>query len=147
LFAKQPLGLGLGVAAALLLLLGSGLMIELLRLQGRLAAVSEERGALERRAKESERQLAEARDEVTEERNRSIDLRERLENVTGRLDRIEQERAKTQASNNQIVSLALAPGIRDIGKLDRAVISARTSFVELRVNLERQEATSRRPYR
>src|SRR5262249_28301175 len=63
------------------------------------------------------------------------------------LNRLEQGRSETQASNNQVVSLALAPGIRDINKLDRAVISAHTSFVELRANLERQEGASQRPYR
>jgi hypothetical protein len=137
LLARQRLAPVFGVAAALLLLLVAGLVIELLRLRGQLATVSEERAAIERRAEESERRLVRERGQLTEERNQSIALQEKLE----------QERARSQASKNQIVFLALTPGIRSVNKTDRAVISARTSSVELWVELEKQEATNPRSYR
>lgn len=144
--AKRRLAPAFGVAAALLLLLGTALFIELLRLRGQLATVSEERAAIKRRAEESERWLVYEREQLTEERKRSIALREKLENLNSQLDRLGQERARSQASKNQIVLLALSPGVRDINKPDRAVISAHTSFLELRVSLE-QEATNPRFYR
>jgi hypothetical protein len=136
-----------GVAVALLSLLGAGLVIELLRLRGQLAAVSEERAAIERRAEESERRLVHEREQLTEERKQGVELREKLENLNSQLDRLERERARSQGSNNQIVFLALAPGVRNINKPNRAVISAHTSFVALRVELERQESTAPRSYR
>ena len=58
-----------------------------------------------------------------------------------------QERARSQASKNQIVLLALTPGIRSVNKPDSAVISIHTRFVELWVGLEKQEATNLRSYR
>ncbi len=137
LLTKQRLALGFGTAAALLLTLGSWLVIELQRLRGQLARVSDERATLERRAEESERRLVHEREQLTEERKRSIALR----------DKLEQELAKSQASKSQIVFLALTSGIRNINKPDRAVISARTSYIELWVELERQEAANPRSYR
>ena len=137
LLGKRRLTPVFGVAAALLLLMVAGLVIELLRLRGQLATVSEERATSERRAEESERRLVHEREQLTEERKQSVELREKLE----------QERARSQASKNQIVFLALTPGVRNINKPDRAVISVHTSFVELRVVLESQEATNQRSYR
>jgi len=145
--AKQRLAPVFGVAAALLLLLGTGLSIELLRLRRHLATVSEERAAIERRAKESERRLVHERELLAEERKQSVALREKLENLNSQLNRLEQERARSEASKNQIVFLALTSGVRNINNLDRAVISAHTSFVELRVELEGREATTPRSYR
>jgi hypothetical protein len=136
-----------GVAVAFLLLLATGLVIELLRLRGQLAAVSEERAAIARRAGESERRLIHEREQLTEERKQSVALREKLENLNSRLDQLEQEQARSQASKNQIVFLALTPGVRNINNPDKAVISAHTSFVELRVELERQESAPPRSYR
>jgi hypothetical protein len=136
-----------GFAAAILALLVTGLAVELLRLRGRLAAVSQERAAVERRAEESERRLAQEREQLTEERKHAVDLREKLDNLNSRSDRFEQGRANSQASNNQIVLLALAPAVRGIDKPDVAVISADTSFVDLRVEFERQEAANPRSYR
>jgi hypothetical protein len=136
-----------GVAVALLSLLGAGLGIELLRLQGQLAAVSEERAAIERRVEESERRLVHERGQLAEERKQGVELREKLENLNSQLDRLGRERADSQASKNQIVFLALTPNVRNIDNTARAVISAHTSFVELRVELERQEATNLRSYR
>src|SRR5262245_34410183 len=136
-----------GVAVALLSLLGAGLVIELLKLRGQLAAVNEQRTAIERRAEESERRLVYQREQLTEERKQSAELREKLENLNSQLDRLERERAESQASNNQIVFLALTPGVRNINKPDRAVMSVHTSFVALRVELERQESITPRSYR
>jgi hypothetical protein len=136
-----------GFAAAILALLVTGLAIELLRLRGRLAAVSEERAAVERRAEESERRLVHEREQLSEERKNGAELREKLGNLNSRLGQLEQGRANSQASNDQIVLLALTPAVRGIDKPDIAVISANTSFVELRVELERQEAANLRSYR
>jgi hypothetical protein len=136
-----------GVAVALLSLLGAGLGIELLRLQGQLAAVSEERTAIERRAEESERRLADEREQLAEERKQGVELRGKLENLNSQLDRLGRERVDSQASKNQIVFLALTPNVRNIDNTARAVLSANTSFVELRVELESQEASNLRSYR
>ena len=51
------------------------------------------------------------------------------------------EQTNSQAPNNQIVFLALTPGVRSIIKPDRAVIYPSTRFVELRVELEEREST------
>src|SRR5262245_4321128 len=126
---KLPPAPFVGVAVALLSLLVAGLAIELLMLRGQLAAVSEERAAIERRVEESERRLVHEREQLTEERKQSVDLREKLENLNSQLDRLAQERAKSQASKSQIVFLALTPGVRNVNKPDRAVMSTRTSFV------------------
>ncbi|HKQ77724.1 MAG TPA: hypothetical protein VJ810_28770 [Blastocatellia bacterium] len=64
--------------------------------------------------------------QLAEERQQSVALREQSE----------REQVRSQASKNQIVFLTLTPGVRDIGRTDRAVISALTSFVELRAALE-----------
>lgn len=136
-----------GVSMALLLLLGAVLTIELLRLRGRLAAVSEEHAAIGRQAEESERRLVLEREQLTEERKRSVELRESLENLTSQLDLLKHERARSQSPENQIVFLALTPGVRSLNKPDRAVISARTNSVALRVELEAQEAANLRSYR
>jgi hypothetical protein len=136
-----------GVAVALLSLLGAGLGIELLRLQGQLAAVSVKRAAIERRAEESERLLGHEREQLAQERKQGVELREKLENLNNLLDRLGRERVESQASKNQIVFLALTPRVRNIDNPDRAVLSAQTSFVELRVELERQEAANLRSYR
>jgi hypothetical protein len=136
-----------GVAVALLSLLGAGLGIELLRLQGQLAAISEERSAVERRAKESERRLAHEREQLADERKQGVELREKLENLNSQLDRLGQEQADSQASKNQFVFLALTPNVRNIDNTARAVLPAHTSFVELRVELESQEASNLRSYR
>jgi hypothetical protein len=136
-----------GVAAAILLALMAGLVIELLRLRGQLAAVNEERASIERRAEESERRLINEREQLTEERKQSVDLRGKLENLNDQLDRLEREQAKSQALNNQTVFLALTPSVRDIDKPDSVVISDRTRFVALRVDLETPEAANLRSYR
>ena len=136
-----------GVAVALLFLLGAGLGIELLRLQGQLAAVSEERAAIERRAEESERRLVHEREQLAEERKQGVELRDKLENLNSQLERLGRDRADSQASNNQMVFLALTPNVRNIDNTARAVLSANTRFVELRVELESQEASNLRSYR
>src|SRR5262249_37549866 len=125
-----------GVGVALLSLLGAGLGIELLRLQGQLTAVSEERAAIERRAEESERRLVHEREQLAQERKQGDELREKLENLNDQLDRLGRERVESQASKDQIVSLPLTPRVRNIENPDRAVLSAHTSFVVLRVELE-----------
>jgi hypothetical protein len=147
LFAKQHLTLGLGVATALLLILGVGLVIELLRLQGRLAAISEERAAIEQRAEDANRQLAQQREHLIEERKQTSTLREKLGDALNRLDRLEQEPDRSQSSKNRIVFLALEPGVRDINKPETAAISADTEFVELRVTLLKQGAAIPGAYR
>ena len=136
-----------GVAVAILSLLGAGLGIELLRLQGQLAAISEERSAVERSAEESERRLVHEREQLTEERKQSVQLRQKLEDIYSQLARSEPGRAGSQAAQNQIVILALTPNVRNIDNTARAVLSAHTSFVVLRVELERQEAANLRSYR
>src|SRR5262249_41334804 len=77
-----------GVAAAILLLLGSGLVIELLRLHRQLAAVNEEHKVFEQQAEEAERQSAREREQLMEERGHNIALREELRNVNKRLGRL-----------------------------------------------------------
>ncbi len=142
---NRNLATGFGVAAVLLLLLGTGLFIELLRLRGQLVAVREERAALERRAEESERRLVYEQEQTNAERKQAGALRGELENLHGRLDRLERDRSQT--AKDQVYSLALTAGVRDIGNPDRAVISAHTRFVELRIKLERQDVTNLRSYR
>jgi hypothetical protein len=145
LLEKRYLVLGSSVTAATLLILTLSFGIELLRLRERLAAAGEERAGLERRATEAERQLAAERQLLAEERKRGSALREELENVAGRLDRLEQGIDGSQASKNRVVFLALAPGVRDIKGQVKGVISVDTTFVELRVTMERQEKQP--PYR
>jgi hypothetical protein len=142
---KQRPALGFGMATALLLLVGGWLAIELLRLRGQLVLISEERAALERRAEEAERRLAQEREQLAVERQQNIALREKLGNVNSRQGLLKPEPAPRHASRNQIVFLALTPGVRDINKPDTAVISADTRFLELQVTLERQE--KQHPYR
>jgi hypothetical protein len=142
---RQPLALGFGVATALLLVLGSVLIIEVLRLRGRVTAISEERAALVERTGEAERQLADERGRLSEERTQITVLRERLGDVVSQLDRLKQESAQT--SKDQIVYLALEPGSRDLKNPDSAVIFPYTNFVVLRVDIERQETRNPRPYR
>jgi hypothetical protein len=136
-----------GVAAALLSLVVGGLVIELLRLRGQLATVGEEFAAVERRAQESERRLVHEREQLAEERRQSVELREKLENLNIQLNRSSREQTDSQASKNQIVFLALTPGVRSIINPDRAVIYPNTSFVELQVELEERESTPLRSYR
>lgn len=147
LLTKQHFAQLGGVAAAILLLLGSVLVIELSRLHRQLAAINEERKVFERQVEEAERQLAHERERLVEERGHNITLREELRNVNKRLGRTAEEPENSQAPKDNIVFLALMPGIRSIANLDRAVISARTSFVELRVNLERRETSNPLSYR
>jgi hypothetical protein len=145
MFAKQQLGYVAG--AALVIIVGLGLFIELFRQREQLAVVSEERVVLERRAKEAERQLVEKQEQLEKERKQGIALQGELEDVNRRLGRMERELARPQRSKNEIVLLALAPGVRDINKPDTAVISADTKFVELRVALLKQGAATPGAYR
>jgi len=136
-----------GIAVALLSLVVGGLVIELLRLRGQLATVGAEVAAVERRAEESELRLVHVREQLAKEREQSVELRDKLDNINSRLDRSAQEQTGAQAPKNQIVFLALAPGVRSIINLDRAVIYPNTSFVELRVELEERGSTFSRSYR
>jgi hypothetical protein len=136
-----------GFAAVLLLLVAAGIAIELLRLRGQLATLDKERAAIERQAGESERRLIHERGQLAEERKQRDDLREKLENLNSQLDRLERERAGSQGWKIQTVSLALTPDVRSIDKPNRAVISDRTNFIMLRVDLEGQESGNLRSYR
>jgi hypothetical protein len=136
-----------GVAAGALLLLSTGLVMEMMRLRGQLASVTEDRAAVGRRAEESERQLAQERDLLAEERKQGAGLREKLENLNSQSARPEQDRTPAQAVNNQIVFLALTPGGRGIYDQARAVISAGASFVELRGELDTPGSANPRSYR
>jgi len=146
----------LGVAVALLSLLGAGLCLELLRLRGQLAAVSEERAATERRERRSVQDREQLAEELAEERKQGVEMQEKLENLESQLNsqlaRLGRQQAKSQASKNQIVILMLKPTLRNIDRnvdnRNRADLSTHTSFLELRVELERQEAANlRRSYR
>jgi hypothetical protein len=147
LLVRQRSAIGFGVAVALLLLLGSGLLIGLLRLRGQLAMVSDERAVLERRAEDVERQLADEREQLTERQKESRALREQLENLSNQLNRLKSELTKLQVSKNHITSLAVVPGNRGKGKPDVAIISAQTNFIELQAILESGEETNLRAYR
>jgi hypothetical protein len=137
-----------GVAVALLSLLGAGLGIELLRLRGQIAAFSEERAAIQRRAEESERRLVHEREQLAEERKGSVELREKLEDLYSQLARLDLAWTESQASKNQIVFLALTPTVRNLDNPNGAVfLSAHTSFVVLRGELESQEAANLRSCR
>ena len=136
-----------GVAAALLSLVVGGLVIELLRLRGQLATVGAEFAAVERRAEESELRLVHAREQLAKEREQSVELRDKLDNLNSRLDRSARGQTGAQAPKNQIVFLALAPGVRSFINPDRAVIYPNTRFVELQVELEERESTLPRSYR
>jgi hypothetical protein len=136
-----------GVAAATLSLVVGGFVIELLRLRGQLATVGAEFAAVERRAEESERRLVHEREQLAEERKQSVELRDKLENLNSRLERSVREQTGSQAPKNQIVFLALAPGVRSIINPEGAVIYPNTSFVELRLDLEERESTPPRSYR
>jgi hypothetical protein len=147
LLTKQRFAQWGGVSAAILLLLGSGLAIELLRLHRQIAALNEERNVFERQAETAHRQLAHEREQVVEERGHNIALTEELRNVNERLGRLAEGPEKSQVPKDNIVFLTLMPGIRSLGNLDSAVISARTRFVELRVNLESRETANLLSYR
>jgi hypothetical protein len=136
---NQRLALGFGTAAALLLLVAGGLVIEQLRLRRELVVISGQRAALERRAEEAERLLAYERQQLAEERKQIIDQRERPGDVDTRPGSLRQRPDRSLGSKNRIVLLALEPGVRDINNPDRAAISADTRFIQLRVTLERQE--------
>ncbi|MBO0722579.1 MAG: hypothetical protein J2P41_17280, partial [Blastocatellia bacterium] len=139
--------LGLGVAAALLLILGVVSVTQMLRLRGRLTEESETRIALVRQTEEADRQLAREREQVTEERKRVIALQKELGDVTSRLGKLEEELGRSQPASNQIVPLELAQGVRDDNKPYRVFISAFTRFVELHVILDKQDATASATYR
>jgi len=136
-----------GVAVAFLSLLGAGLGIELLRLRGQLAAISEERATIARRTEESERRLVHEREQLARERQQGVELREKLENLYRQLAQLDQGRPGSQESKYQTVFLTLIPVARNFDNPNRAVLSAQTSFVELRLDLERQEAADLRSYR
>ncbi|HKX31156.1 MAG TPA: hypothetical protein VJ302_25935, partial [Blastocatellia bacterium] len=120
-------------AAAFLLILGLGMFAELLRLRGRLAAINREQAALEARIEESDRALSRFREELAEERQQDLPIREKLKNITTRPDRLKPEKVPPSPSKEQVVSLALAPNMRAPGGIDKAVISADTRFVELKI--------------
>ena len=136
-----------GVALALLSLLGVVFGIELLRLRGQIAAVSGERAAIERRTEESERRLVRERGQLAEELQQGVELREKLENLNRQLAQLEPARSGSQVSKYPTVSIALTPVARNLDNPNRVVLSARTSFVELRIELESQEAANLRSYR
>ena len=144
---NQPLALGFGVATAALLLVGLSLVLELLRLHAQLTVANDERAALETRMVETERQLAQEHERITEEREQSLLTQKELKNANSQLDRLREEQAHAQPPADQIVSLLLSPDVRDVSKVDRAVISAEIDLVELRVRLEKQEAANPRLYR
>jgi hypothetical protein len=136
---KQPLALGFGVAAALLLLIGLGLVIELARLRVQVTTAGEDRASLARRNEEFERQLADRDEQLERERQQNIYLQKKLREVKSRAVQPVTVPDLPQISNDQVVYLALAPGIRDINKPNRAIITTGIKYVELRVTLERQE--------
>src|SRR5262249_2494393 len=136
-----------GVAAAILLLLGLGLVIELSRLHRQLAAANEERNVFKQRAETAERQLAQEREQLMEERRHNVALWEEYIDSNKPHGRSAEEPGTSQSPKDNIVFLTLTPGIRSLGNLDRAVISGRTSFVELRINLERWEMANLLSYR
>lgn len=144
---NQPFAQVVGVAAAILLLLGFSLIIELSRLHRQLAAVNEERNLFKQRAEQAEQQLAREREQLIEERGDNIALREAARSVNKRFVRLTEEPETAQAPKENTVFLTLMPGIRSYRNLDRVVVSARTTFVELRVNLERWETTNILSYR
>ncbi len=74
-------------------------------------------------------------------REQLVELPEKLENLYRLLAQLELAQAESQAPKDQIVFLALAPGVRSIINTDRAVIYPNTSFVELRLELEEREST------
>jgi hypothetical protein len=142
---KQPLAQGFGLATVLLLVLGSGLVIEVLRLRGQLSEVSEERAALLRRAEDVERQLAFERGRSTDERTQNPAPSEKLRDVESKQNPVAER--SPQASRGQIVFLALMPGSRDIKSRNTAAISSRTNLLELRIDLEGQDTSNLGPYR
>jgi hypothetical protein len=143
---RQPLTLAFGVAAALLLLVASSLLIGLLRLRSQVRAARDERATIEQQLRESERQLALTREQVTNEARQSSGLQDPQRN-SSQSDRSEQQRIKTETSPDQIVALVLTPGIRAVGSLNRALVSADTTLVEFRVNLEKPVAPELIRYR
>jgi hypothetical protein len=91
--------------------------------------------------------LVHEREQLARERQQGVELREKLENLYRQSAQLELARAGSQASKYQTVSLALTPVARNFDNPDRAVLSARTSLVKLRLELERQEAANLRSYR
>ncbi|MBO0856887.1 MAG: hypothetical protein J2P21_00225 [Chloracidobacterium sp.] len=141
--AKWPLIPIFGVSAAILLLLVSVLAVELFRLRGRLEVVSEGRVAVEQRAQDSERRLASERGQLAEERKQNADLMAKLENRNSQSGRLNQG----PRAMKKIVSLPLTEEVRGLGKSPRAVLSDSTEILELRVELDAQDADPRRAYR
>jgi hypothetical protein len=141
-FMQQPLAQGFGLATALLLVLGAGLVIEVLRLRGQLTEVSQERATLERRAEDMERQLAYERGRPAPSPAPS----EKIQDLASKQNRLA-EGSQPQAPKGQIEFLALMPGSRDIKRPDTAVISSRTNLLELRIDLEGQDTSKLGPYR
>jgi hypothetical protein len=133
-----------GAAAAVLLLLATGLTVHLLRLRGQQPPIKEDIASVERAAGDSERQPTQQPQQTPEENKRNAGLPEQPGN---RNSRVEQPRVPPQVSNDQFVFLALTPGVRSIDRPDRAVISDNTSFVDLRIDLEVEDSAPPVSYR
>ncbi|MBO0798375.1 MAG: hypothetical protein J2P31_06090 [Blastocatellia bacterium] len=138
-FARPRLVLGFGVVAALFLIVASGLVFELMRLRGQLSRANAERAALERQAGESERRLADQREQLAMERRENSDLRQKVDSGKNRTVPVVRQPLPVRTAEDQTVHLTLAPDSRDLNEPNKAVLSAETKYLELRVSLEKQD--------
>jgi len=137
----RPLSPVLGVAAVILLLLGAGFLIRLLSSQKQSAPISKAIPTVEPRAVTPEPRSG---GQTTGDGQQVTKPPGKIENPNRQLA---QNRTGSQSSEDQIVFLALTHGARSLFNQNRAVISAGTSFVKLRVDLETQDGAPPNSYR
>ncbi|HEY8459475.1 MAG TPA: hypothetical protein VIM99_03795 [Blastocatellia bacterium] len=136
-----------GVAAAALLLLATGLAIQLLWLRGQQAPVvpdNEKLASVDLTAKGSEQRKPHDPEPTPEEVKQNAGRQERPGN---RKKAVEPPQIPPRVPDDQTVFLALRPSLRSINRPDRAIISDNAKFVNLQVELEMGEPSPSRSYR
>jgi TolA-binding protein len=128
---------GFAALALVLLLAGSYLIFENLRLRNQMAQAQGERAALERRQQELQRQLA-------EQRSSDAETEKELSRVRDRLAQLEQQlaagqpggRAATEPRDLNVIAFNLAPQTRGVGQITTLAVPAGIDYVALTLALE-----------
>jgi hypothetical protein len=124
---------GFAAAALVMLLAGSYLLFENLRLRNQMAQAQGERAALEQRQQELERQLA-------EQRASDAETEKELSRVRDRLAQLEQQLAAGQVATEphdlNVIAFNLAPQTRGVGQIATLPVPAGTDYVALTLALE-----------
>jgi hypothetical protein len=136
-----PIRWGLGIAAMLMLLLGAWLIADNLRLRNRLGQANTEGSALNPGEQELRAQLE-------RERSANSEIEKELERTKEQLNRIEQQRAKSQKPalprDLAIAHFDLSPQKRTIDRLTTISIPPGTDYVSFQLELEPGEVHSYR---